>query len=129
VFKQPDGSIKTFGNICWFTNLEHKKRNEELVLFKTYAGNEGKYPKYDNYDAIEVAKVSDIPLDYKGAMGVPITFLGKFNPKQFEILSSNDFRRSDAVPFKAHGLIKDKDGVINGKAVYVRIVLKLKNPQ
>lgn len=62
-----------FGNINWFTNLEHSKRNEEIDLYKRY--NPEDYPKYDNYDAIEVAKVSDIPKDYDGAMGVPITFL------------------------------------------------------
>lgn len=87
-FKQPDGTLKTFGNICWFTNLEQKKRNEELTLFRRYLGNEGLYPKYDNYAAIEVSKVSDIPLDYSGVMGVPITFLGKFNPEQFEIIGN-----------------------------------------
>lgn len=85
-FKQLDGSIKVFGNIGWFTNLSHSKRNEELILFKKYVGNEHLYPKYDNYNAIEVSKVVDIPLDYEGAMGVPITFLDKYNPEQFEIL-------------------------------------------
>lgn len=112
--------------ISWYTNLIHKKRNDKLLLFKQYAGNEEAYPKYDNYDAIEVSKVADIPLDFEGAMGVPITFLGKYNPEQFELLSANDFRRTQNVPFKAHGLVKDKDGTINGKAVYVRILIKHK---
>ncbi len=112
--------------ISWFTNLPHHKRNEELILFRQYSGNESRYPNYDNYEAIEVSKVADIPVDYEGAMGVPITFLDKFNPAQFEILSANDIRRRAAVPFKEHGLIKDKDGTIDGKAVYVRIVIKLK---
>lgn len=85
-FKQPDGSIKVFGNIGWFTNLSHSRRNEELILFRTYAGNESFYPIYDNFEAIAVSKVVDIPVDYKGAMGVPITFLEKYNPDQFEIL-------------------------------------------
>jgi len=71
-FGQPDGTLKTFGNIGWFTNLSHKKRNEELILFRTYAGNENLYPKYDNYDAIEVSKVTDIPVDYAGVMGYPL---------------------------------------------------------
>lgn len=84
-FKQPDGSLKDV-NACWFTNLPHQKRNEELILFRTYAGNENLYPKYDNYDAIEVSKVTDIPVDYAGVMGVPITFLDKYNPEQFEIV-------------------------------------------
>jgi len=110
--------------ICWFTNLPHKKRNEEIVLYRTY--NEADYPTYDNYDAIEVNRVKNIPMDYDGAMGVPITFLGSFNPQQFEIVSSNDYRTNDKVPFKEHGLIKDKDSAINGKPTYVRIVIRKK---
>jgi hypothetical protein len=112
--------------ISWFTNLPHAKRNAGLILFRNYAGHEALYPAYDNYAAIEVSRVADIPQDYAGAMGVPITFLDKYNPEQFEILSANDFRRSDSVPFKEHGLIKDKDGTIDGKAVYVRILVKRK---
>ncbi len=110
--------------ICWFTNLLHKKRNEELILYKKYKGNEQDYPKYDNYDAIEVSKVVNIPKDYGGAIGVPITFLNKYNPKQFEIVSANDYRTNKNTPFKEHGLIKDKDGAINGKPTYVRIVIR-----
>jgi hypothetical protein len=94
VFKQPDGSLKVFGNICWFTNLEHKKRNEELTLFRRYADKDGQYSKYDNYDAIEVSKVKDIPCDYTGYMGVPITFLGKHNPSQFEIVALGNSREN-----------------------------------
>ena len=75
---------RDLGNICWFTNLDHTKRHEQLDLFKPY--DPEKYPKYDNYDAIEVSKVADIPCDFKGVMGVPITFLEKYNPEQFEIL-------------------------------------------
>lgn len=85
-FIQPDGSEKTFGNICWFTNLSHKKRLEDLILYKFYEGNEEEYQKYDNYNAIEVSKVKNIPVDYEGVMGVPITFLEKHNPEQFEIV-------------------------------------------
>ncbi len=79
-----------FGNICWYTNLEQPKRHELLPLYKKYTPEE--YPKYDNYDAIEVSKVADIPCDYfpsessSGDMGVPITFLDKYNPEQFEII-------------------------------------------
>ncbi len=73
-----------FGNICWFTNLDIKKRHEELVMYKTY--NPDDYPHYDNYDAIEVSKVENIPYDYDGIMGVPLTFLDKYNPTQFEII-------------------------------------------
>ena len=78
---------RSLGNICWFTNLDIKKRHEELVLFRNYSAD--KYPHYDNYDAIEVSKVSEIPCDYIGTMGVPITFLDKYNPEQFEILGIN----------------------------------------
>ena len=70
--------------VRWFTNLDHKKRHEELLLYKKY--NEEEYPKYDNYDAIEVGKTKDIPMDYNGIMGVPITFLDKYCPTQFEIV-------------------------------------------
>ena len=83
-FLQSDGSIKKFGNIGWFTNLNVAKRHEKLILWKNYTP--GEYPKYDNYDAINVDKVSEIPVDYDGVMGVPITFMDSFNPNQFEIL-------------------------------------------
>ena len=75
---------RSLGNACWFTNLDIAKRHEDLDLYKTYTPEE--YPKYDNYDAINVDKTKDIPADYAGAMGVPITFLDKYNPEQFEIL-------------------------------------------
>lgn len=83
-FLQPDGSIKKFGNIGWFTNLDVAKRHEKLILWKKYTPEE--YPRYDNYDAINVNKVSEIPCDYDGVIGVPITFLDKYNPDQFEII-------------------------------------------
>ncbi len=70
---------------CWFTNLDTSKRHEELILYKKYTPEE--YPKYDNYDAIEVSKVSDIPCDYYEYIGVPITFLDKYNPEQFEVIA------------------------------------------
>ncbi|MBF1456820.1 MAG: adenine-specific methyltransferase EcoRI family protein [Prevotella nigrescens] len=75
---------RSFGNICWFTNLDIQKRHEDLILYKRY--NPEEYPKYDNYDAINVNKVKEIPVDYDGVMGVPITFMDKYNPKQFEII-------------------------------------------
>ena len=71
---------------CWYTNIDHNKRHEKLILYKRYYGNESEYPKYDNYDAINVDKVSDIPCDYYEGMGVPITYLDKHNPEQFEII-------------------------------------------
>jgi hypothetical protein len=116
---------RSMGNICWFTNLDISKRHQDLILYKTY--NTDDYPTFDNYDAINVNKVAEIPMDYKQAMAVPITFLDKYNPKQFEIISSNDIRKNEKIPFKEHGLIKDKDGTINGKPTYVRIVIKHKN--
>jgi len=75
---------QTIGSSAWFTNLDHAKRHEELILYKSYDPTE--YPTYDNYDAIEVSKTVDIPVDYDGVMGVPVSFLGKHNPDQFEIV-------------------------------------------
>lgn len=114
----------SMGRILWYTNLDTTKRHEELTLYKKY--NPKEHPKYDYYNAININRYMDIPMDYKGAMGVPITFIDKYNPKQFEIISSNDIRLSNKVPFKEHGLIKDKDGAINGKPTYVRVVIKNK---
>ncbi len=88
--KKTENGIKylSMGSIMWFTNMDHKKRHEEIPLFRQY--NRDQYPKYHNYpEAIEVSKVADIPVDYDGAMGVPITFLDKYNPNQFEILGSS----------------------------------------
>ena len=99
---------------CWFTNLSVKKHKEFIELYKKYSAEE--YPKYDNYDAIEVGTYVNIPEDYYGAMGVPITFLDKYNPKQFELIK---FRKGD----------DNKDLVINGKYPYFRVIIKrrLKN--
>lgn len=97
---------------CWFTNLPVSKHNEELILIKHYTPEE--YPKYDNYDAINVNTYTDIPCDYDGAIGVPITFLDKYNPKQFEIIK---FRKGD----------DDKDLTINGKSPYFRILIRKKH--
>jgi hypothetical protein len=72
---------------CWFTNLEVKKHKEDMILYKTYEGNEEEYPKYENYNAINVDQVKDIPVDYKGAIGVPITFVDKYSSDQFKILA------------------------------------------
>lgn len=113
-FVQRDGTIKKFGNICWYTNLDLKKRHEELIMVKKYTPDE--YPHYDNYDAIEVSKVASIPYDYDGVMGVPITFLDKYNPEQFEIIK---FRKGD----------DDKDLAVNGKCPYFRILIRNKHPE
>ena len=75
---------RSLGNACWLTNLDHNKRHEDMVLYKTYSPKE--YPAYDNYDAIDVSATKKIPMDYDGVMGVPITFLDKYNPDQFEIV-------------------------------------------
>jgi hypothetical protein len=82
-----EGMIRVSG-VVWFTNIDTKKRNEDFLdLYKTYYGNEAEYPKYDNYDAINVDKTKEIPMDYEGAIGVPITFIDKYNPDQFEIIA------------------------------------------
>lgn len=105
---------RSLGNICWFTNLEHSKRYEELILYKTYNANE--YPNYDNYHAINVNKVVDIPMDYDGVMGVPITFLDKYNPNQFDLIGLD--RYVDDNPNYGHRF------KINNKEVYARILIK-----
>lgn len=94
---------------CWFTSLPVKKHNEYLTCYKRYSPEE--YPKYDNYDAINIDKYTEIPYDYDGYMGVPITFLDKYNPEQFEIVK---FRKGD----------DDKDLCINGKCPYFRVIIK-----
>ena len=110
---------------CWFTNLETTKRKEDLILYKKYTPEE--YPKYDNYDAIEVSKVSDIPCDYDGLMGVPITFLDKYNPDQFEILglAASAGYRAEVVGIEFKG-IKDARPLINGKNTYARVFIRRK---
>ena len=123
-FRIVNGKVMRRSTSVWFTNLDIKKRHEKLILYKKYSPEE--YPKFDFYKAINVNKVSDIPCDYTGAMGIPITFLDKYNPDQFEILDANEYRENDSVPVKPHGLIKDKDGMINGKPTYARILVKLK---
>ena len=109
-YRRVDGVIKgRLGNACWFTNLDHRKRHEDLILYKEYSPDE--YPKYDNYDAIDVKNTADIPEDYAGEMGVPITFLDKYNPDQFQIIR---FRKGN----------DGKDLSINGKCPYFRIVIR-----
>ena len=104
------GMIRVSG-VNWFTNLDIKKRHEDLILYKKY--NPEEYPKYDNYDGINVDKTKDIPIDYEGTIGVPITFMDKYNPEQFEIIK---FRKGD----------DEKDLCINGKCPYFRILIKNK---
>ena len=78
---------RSLGNICWFTNLDIKKRHEELILFRKYSPTE--YPRYLNFNAIEVGRVENIPYDYDDVMGVPLTFFDKYNPEQFEIIGQS----------------------------------------
>lgn len=101
--------VASFGNICWFTNLDIKKRHEDLNLIKKY--NEEDYPKYDNYNAIEVSRVKDIPYDYDGVMGVPITFLDKYTPDQFEILGYT----AKNMGYECHKFYDDLEQSLNGK--------------
>lgn len=111
---------RSLGNICWFTNLDHQKRHEELDLYKRYTAEE--YPHYDNYDAINVDKTADIPEDYYGEMGVPITFLDKYNPDQFEIIDGiGRYSILDNENTKKAGKYLS---MIDGKAKYFRVVIK-----
>tara|TARA_Y100000768_G_scaffold303144_1_gene237083 strand:+ start:425 stop:1348 length:924 start_codon:yes stop_codon:yes gene_type:complete len=111
--------------VRWFTNLDYKERHEDLILYKSYSPEE--YPTYDNYEAINVNKTKEIPLDFKGVMGVPITFLDKYNPDQFEILGLSASAGYDpeivGIPFKGN---KDARPLINGKNTYARIFIKNK---
>jgi len=110
---QDGNRIISTNNCLWLTNLDNFKRHTDLPLEKVYEGNEIDYPKYDNYDGINVNKTKDIPKDYDGAIGVPITFLHKFNPNQFEIIR---FRKGN----------DGKDLKINGKCPYFRILVRNK---
>ncbi len=102
--------------VRWFTNLDYKERHEDFVLYKKY--NKKDYPKYDNYDAINVDKTKEIPIDYEGAMGVPITFLDKYNPDQFEIIGKMSTTKIDAYNYGYP--------YINGKKKFARIIIKHK---
>lgn len=118
-----EGMIRVSG-VVWFTNLDISKRHEDLILYKNY--NEEDYPTYDNYNAIEVSKTNEIPCDYDGIMGVPITFMNKYNPEQFEIIGATE---SEGKGF-SNGLWNEKSNVaqamINGKKVYKRIFIRNK---
>ena len=108
---------RSMGNICWYTNLDIAKRHEDLILYKNYTPEE--YPKYDNYDAINVGKYSEIPMDYEGVMGVPVTFMDKYNPDQFEIIGLDRY----TVPKE---LLVGGRLTINGKIKFARILIKHK---
>jgi hypothetical protein len=127
-YKIINGVLKGRSQSIWFTNIDHKKRHEDLILYKKYNSNE--YPKYDNYDAINVDKTVDIPMDYAGLMGVPITFLDKYNPDQFKIIGMSSSAGYDAnivgIP-KLDGF-KDARPLLGGKNTYARILIKKKSP-
>lgn len=106
---------RSLGNVCWFTNLDIQKRQEELILYRKYVQEE--YPKYDNFDAINVDKTSEIPADFEGIMGVPVTFIDKYNPSQFEIINTSTIAMPKGAPY------------INGKRIYERILIRNKKPQ
>ena len=108
--------------VRWFTNIEDANCNLPLDLYKKY--NPKDYPKYDNYDAINVNKTSDIPMDYDGVMGVPITFLDKYCPTQFEIVDAREIGLTDKQKNKSTMLVKDADSAINGKPTYARILIR-----
>ena len=122
--REMDGkAVCRVSNICWYTNLDNPRRHEDIILFRHYEGNEEQYPKYDNYDAIEVNKVANIPVDYEGYMGVPITFLGKHNPDQFEIAGTSD---NGLVPdfMKLSHHQRHNEPYVAGKKRYKRIFIK-----
>lgn len=112
--------------VRWFTNLDYNERHEDLILYKKYTPEE--YPTYENYNAINVNVTKDIPCDYDGVMGVPITFIDKYNPEQFEILgmaSSAGYNKEIVgIPFLG---IKDARPIIKGKNTYARVFIKNKN--
>lgn len=122
---------RKFGNICWFTNLDYPQRHEELILYKQYEPE--KYPTYVNYDAIEVSRVKDIPFDFDGKMGVPITFLNQHNPDQFEIIGvssqlANPMREiANKGEYMGGGprfYIKETNGKYKYKRLYDRVVIR-----
>ena len=131
-FLLPNGEIGGT-NSCWFTTLVHDKCNVILSLDKEYSSLE--YPKYDNYDAIEVSKTKNIPKNYYGVMGVPITFLDKFNPSQFEIVTiaaGNSWKnfKDDLIALNFNPDIKYGGGlgacVLNGKGLFARLMIRNK---
>lgn len=128
-----EGMIRVSG-VVWYTNLDHSKRHEEIILVQRYIGNESAYPRYANYDAIEVSRTQDIPLGYAGEMGVPITFLTKHNPDQFEIVGSSLALGNPMSEIAEKGsyqqggpsfYISNDDGTY--RRMYHRIVIKAKN--
>lgn len=131
-FVKPDKTTQSFGNVGWFTNIPHKKRNTPLILYKEYSIKDN--PRYDNYNAINVSKVIEIPKDYDGVMGVPITFLDKYCPDQFEIIECCEpcIKLSDYQNCTNFKNIKSRQIIRNGtvcQKTYHRILIKNKKPE
>lgn len=123
-----EGMIRVSG-VTWFTNLEHDKRHEKLILYKEYnpEKNPEDYPKYENYNAIEVSKTKEIPMNYDGVMGVPVTFMDKFNPEQFEIIGMAEDNGKGFSGAEAEWDGLNPHAIINGKAMYKRIFIRKKS--
>ena len=98
--KEGETEVKKFGNILWYTNLDYAKRHEDICLYRWYDASE--YQKYDNYNAIEVGEVAEIPQDYTGIMGVPISMIMKLNPSQFELVSKASRDRNHPLKTKVY---------------------------
>jgi hypothetical protein len=115
---------RSMGNACWFTNLDIEKRHEEIPLYTTYGAKA--FPQYDNYEAIEVSRFKEIPCDYDGVMGVPLTFLEKYNPEQFEIVGSDYEVKEGLLPelVKATWTGKIDRGYVKRKRLYARILVR-----
>lgn len=128
-FLQPDGSTKEFGNICWFTNLTINKEIPFVPLTAKYS--QENYPFYDNFEAINVDRVDLIPCDYDGVMGIPVSYLNKYNPKQFEIVglaagNTKTNKLNFEVPYTPHELDRGGCGVVKGVRKYSRVFVKRK---
>ena len=117
------GNYTRLGNTCWYTNLDHKRRHDNLVCVEKY--DPVKYPKFDNYDAVEVGKYTDIPKDYDGVMGVPISYLMHHNPEQFEIVGTTENGLCDKALW-IHPEEKHNEPFIDGKKKYTRILIRRK---
>jgi len=122
-FTQSDGTVKKFGNVGWFTNMDHKLRQKPLKLAQKYTPE--KYPKYDNYDAINVDKTKDIPCDYDGVMGVPVSFLDKYCPEQFELIDG--IGRYSVLHNEETKKEKKYLSMINWKACFFRVIIRHKH--
>lgn len=118
---------RSLGNACWFTNLDIAKRHEELITIGEY--DPKKYPTYDNYHAIEVSRYKDIPSDYDGVMGVPVTFLDYYNPDQFEIVGSDYEVKQGLLPdlLKRSWHGKTDRGYVKGKRLFARVLIRKRN--